>query len=71
MCMCVRQDKNLMGVACNMLSLTAYMAPDLVLPLVHQRFEVRTRSFKTSHCLFFRTHNTLKSLFAVCHARRA
>ena len=71
MCMCVRQDKNLMGVACNMLSLTAYLAPDLVLPLVHQRFEVRTCGLQTSYCLVFGTHNALKSLFAVCHARRA
>lgn len=40
-CMYVRQDNNLMSMACFSLSQAAYLAPDLVLPLVHQRFEVR------------------------------
>jgi hypothetical protein len=37
------QDNSLMSTACFSLSQAAYWAPDLVLPLVHQRFEVRAR----------------------------
>ena len=36
------QDNVLNSIACHVLARMAYIAPDLVLPLMHERFEVRT-----------------------------
>ena len=38
---CAAQDNVLNSIACHALARMAYVAPDLVLPLMHERFEVR------------------------------
>ena len=57
-----------MSMACFSLSQVAYLAPDIVLPLVHQRFEVPPGGLKIPHCLFIGTCNAVNSPYAV-HVR--
>ena len=54
-----------MSMACFSLSQVAYLAPDLVLPLVHQRFEVPSRGLTIPLCLFIGKPNTVMSSYAV------
>ncbi len=37
---CAAQDNILNSIACHALARMAYIAPDLVLPIMHERFEV-------------------------------
>ena len=39
---CAAQDNILNSIACHALARMAYIAPDLVLPIMHERFEVGT-----------------------------
>ena len=41
---CAAQDNILNSIACHALARMAYIAPDLVLPIMHERFEVGTIS---------------------------
>eukprot|EP00873_Tetraselmis_striata_P045158 jgi/Tetstr1/465422/TSEL_010106.t1 len=50
------KDNGLMDCACGVLSSAAYVAPDLVLPLVHQRFETAFETVTAAHLLVTAIH---------------
>ncbi|KAK9818405.1 hypothetical protein WJX72_012161 [[Myrmecia] bisecta] len=50
------KDGGLMTTACHALSQMAYIAPDLVLPLVHERFEAALEAVTAAHQLVSAVH---------------